>query len=86
MINKAVALWKLPRIIGKSRWEKACEINCRNAYLHGYLDQMLEDREISVKIYYQGKECIKALGKDNFALSFESRFGKQVPINSHLLE
>ena len=85
-MNKAIAHYKLSRMLGQTTYQDACEQECRNAYLQGILDQLFEDRRITIKQYYEGKEWIKALGEDRFAEEFKQRFGKSVPVNAHLCE
>jgi len=46
--------------------------------------QVLRGRLFSLRDFQIAKECIAALDPDRFSQDFQSRYGKPVPVNSHL--
>lgn len=46
--------------------------------------QWLRGRLFSLRDYQLAKEAIASLGNDRFADEYEWRFGKKIPVNSHL--
>jgi hypothetical protein len=72
---------RLCEIIGLSTYEEACAQVFRNAFLHGTLDRMLANRQISSQEDSEARECIAALGQDEFAQDFDAIFGSE-PVNN----